>query len=42
MQQEVQHFKKVNLNLILIVEDLQMRQSGLINEKGRLEKNIDD
>ena len=42
MQQEVQHFTKVNQNLALIVEDLKMRQSGLINEKGRLERAIDD
>lgn len=37
MQQEVQHFNRVNQNLCLIVEDLKMRQSGLINVKGYLE-----
>ena len=42
MQQEVQHFNKVNQNLTLIVEDLKMRQSGLFTEKGRLEKMIDE
>jgi len=41
MQQEVQHFNKVNLNLGLIVEDLKMRQSGLFTEKGKLEKIMD-
>lgn len=41
MQQEVQHFNKVNLNLGLIVEDLKMRQSGLFSEKNKLEKMMD-
>lgn len=42
MQQEVQHFTKVNQNLGLIVEDLRMRQSGLINEKKKLEQLIEE
>jgi hypothetical protein len=42
MQQEVHHFNRVNQNLSLIVEDLKMRQSGLITEKGRLERVIDE
>lgn len=42
MQQEVQHFTKVNQNLGLIVEDLRMRQSGLINEKKKLEQQMED
>ena len=40
MQQEVQHFSRVNNNLLLIVEDLRMRQSGLVKEKESLQKNI--
>lgn len=31
------HFNKVNNNLTLIVDDLKMRQSGLITDKGKLE-----
>ena len=38
MQQEVMHFNKVNNNLTLIVDDLKMRQSGLIIEKSKLEE----
>jgi len=36
MQQEVLHFRRVNNNLMLIVEDLRMRQSGLVKEKESL------
>lgn len=40
MQQEVIHFARVNNNLMLIVEDLRMRQSGLVKEKESLQKTI--
>lgn len=36
MQQEVKHFHSVNLNLTLIVDDLNMRQRGLITQKNEL------
>ena len=42
MQQEVMHFNKVNNNLTLIVDDLKMRQSGLIIEKSKLEEIFQD
>jgi len=32
MQQEQTHFKRVFLNLVLIVEDLRMKMRGLIGE----------
>ena len=32
MEQEIIHFKKVNSNLVLIVDDLKMRQDGLQKE----------
>lgn len=38
MKQEEEHFKRVNNNLGLIVEDLRMRQKGLILEKKKLEQ----
>ena len=40
MDQEVIHFARVNNNLMLIVEDLRMRQSGLVKEKESLQKSI--
>lgn len=40
MKQEVSHFTRVNKNLLLIVEDLRMRQSGLVKEKESLSKII--
>lgn len=40
MEQEVIHFARVNNNLMLIVEDLRMRQSGLVKEKESLQKCI--
>lgn len=40
MQQEVSHFTRVNMNLLLIVEDLRMRQSGLVKEKESLQRVI--
>ena len=36
MQQEVKHFHSVNLNLTLIVDELNMRQRGLITQKNEL------
>ena len=40
MKQEVAHFTRVNKNLLLIVEDLRMRQSGLVKEKEGLSLTI--
>ena len=42
MKQELSHFERVNKNLFLIVEDLRMRQSGLVKEKEALSKTIGD
>ena len=36
------HFNKVNNNLTLIVDDLKMRQSGLITDKGKLERIFEE
>lgn len=42
MKQEVQHFTRVNNNLLLIVEDLRMRQHGLLGEQNELRKTINE
>lgn len=36
MRSELKHFDRVNKNLMLIVEDLRMRQEGLTTEVGKL------
>jgi Ni,Fe-hydrogenase III component G len=40
MRQEVKHFKRVNQNLTLIVDDLKLRQSGLQKQSDRLRKTM--
>ena len=40
MKQEVKHFTRVNQNLRLIVEDLQMRQKGLEKESHELQESL--
>ena len=36
MQQEQAHFRKVQMNLVLIVDDLRMRMRGLVSESREL------
>jgi hypothetical protein len=40
MSQEVRHFKRVNQNLQLIVEDLTMRHEGLEKESSLLKNTL--
>lgn len=40
MQTEINHFEKVNSNLKLIVDDLNMKYEGLLSEKDKLTKTI--
>ena len=42
MKQEEEHFKRVNNNLGLIVEDLRMRQKGLILESRKLSTILEE
>ena len=40
MNQETKHFSRVNSNLKLIVEDLQLKQEGLNKEAKKLNEHI--
>lgn len=42
MKTEINHFLKVNSNLRLIVDDLNMKYEGLINERDFLNKMISE
>ena len=42
MQQEQTHFKRVFLNLVLIVEDLRMKMRGLIGEHRGLKQRLEE
>ena len=42
MKQEEEHFKRVNNNLGLIVEDLRMRQKGLTLEQRKLASVLEE
>jgi len=42
MEKEVEHFRKVNANLRLIVNDLTMRQRGLEDQNNNAGKTLDD
>lgn len=42
MRSEQKHFDKVNQNLMLIVDDLRMRQEGLTKATSEMERVIND
>jgi hypothetical protein len=42
MEKEVEHFRKVNANLRLIVNDLTMRQRGLEDQNNYCGKTLDE